>query len=486
VTPKLEAFAREYAAARARELAGLPAAGPDPEPLLATGSELWAPEALNRLWLKAAESNDATWDEARARLALTVDLQLSAVLNPLDREASRLEREASFVIPGRVSGEEEEQIALDGALAAIAAERHRDRRRALERARTRCAESTLGANRRAALVAEAAVLQSAGGGTVEGARRLVTTSPDDGVDSSLRFLQATAEGYREALGRLAAERLGIAAQSLDRSDVLDLFLRQPADRNFDPDDLAAAAQDQVERLGLMRRWPRLRLDLASRPGKRPRPCAVPVEVPGEIVLLSWPLPGLAGRRALWHELGHGLHLAAQSEETPEILRRRGDRAVAEGWGILFGSIPGEAAFLKRHGRLSRQDAQQQSRDLAAADLFLARRYAARWPVEWAMLQSPEDRSHPEAYAEALRNGTGIGYSRDEALFDHDPGFGGLDYVRGWAIAAGLAMRLRSEFDEDWFFNPGAGEWLDAEFRSTAPVDDSDPIALGDWLMGRLG
>jgi hypothetical protein len=103
-----------------------------------------------------------------------------------------------------------------------------------------------------------------------------------------------------------------------------------------------------------------------------------------------------------------------------------------------------------------------------------------------MLQAPDERTHPEAYAEALRDGTGIGYSRDEAWFDHDPGLAGLDYVRGWSMAAGLAGRLRAEFDEDWFFNPAAGRWLEAEFRNDAPEHASDPSALGDWLVSRLG
>lgn len=467
-------------------MAGLPAEGPDPAALLAGGLDLWTPEALGLLRQAVMGAKAASWDEARARLALTVDLQLSSALDPLDHEAARLSREASFVIPDQSTGTEGERIPLDGALAAIATERHRDRRRALERARTQSAVAALGANRRAALVSEVAVLRNVGGGTIEGAARLLSSSADDGIAFCRSLLDATGDAYHDALQRLTAERLAIPVQALDRSDVLDLFLRQPADRSFAGDDLAAAAQDQVERLGLQRLWPRLRLDLESRPGKRPRPCAVPVEVPEEIVLLAWPMPGLAGRRALWHELGHGLHLAAQSEETPEVVRRRGDRAVAESWAVLFGSIPGEPAWLKRQAGLSRQDALKQARDLAAADLFLARRYAARWPVEWAMLGAPDDRTHPEAYAEALREGTGIGYSRDEAWFDRDPGLAGLDYVRGWSMAAALSTRLRAEFDEDWFFNPAVGAWLEAEFRSAAPVHASDSVALGDWLMSRLG
>jgi hypothetical protein len=486
MTIALDLIAREYAAGRARELAGLPVEGRDTAAVLEAGAGLWAPEVVAALRRTVAGSAATTWTEDRARLALTVDLQLSAVLSPLDHEASRLEREASFVIPASLGQPEEERIPLDGALTAIAGERHRDRRRAMEQARTGTAAAVLGPNRQAAWMAESSMLRGAGGGTLEGAIRLLTSSPDDGTALCRELLDSTRDAYREALERLSAERLGIPTQALDRSDVLNLFLRQPADRNFAGEDLAEAARDQVERMGLARLWSRLRLDLESRAGKRPRPCAVPVEVPGEVVLLAWPTPGLAGRRALWHELGHGLHLASQSLETPEVVRRRGDRAVAEGWAILFGSIPTEPAWLKRQGGFTRQEAQRHARDLAAAELFLARRYAARWRVEWGMLQAPEDRTYPEAYAEAMREGTGIGYSRDEAWFDHDPGLAGLDYVRGWSIAAGLARRLRTEFDEDWFFNPGAGRWLEAEFRNSAPENASDTGVLRDWLVSRLG
>jgi hypothetical protein len=102
-----------------------------------------------------------------------------------------------------------------------------------------------------------------------------------------------------------------------------------------------------------------------------------------------------------------------------------------------------------------------------------------------MLHSPEGSEYAEAYADALREGTGIGYRPEEALFDRDEGMAGLDYVRGWGLAADLARRLREEFDEDWFFNPAAGSWLEAEFRNPGPRHGSDQGALGEWLVSRL-
>ncbi|MEO8031141.1 MAG: hypothetical protein ABJC74_06395 [Gemmatimonadota bacterium] len=454
-----------------RELAGLPEEGRGAEALLDASAALWDSAVLLEL-RTSARSSANQWSEAKARLALTVDLQLRAALDPLDREASRLERGASFFMKGGQNGVEGESISLAGALASIGVERNADRRRAIERERTRTAADVMGANRRAALLAEAEVLRDAGGGTIRGAIAALTSAADDGRDQCAALLGVTESQYREALQRLRRDRLQGPAGGLTRSDVLPLFFRQPADRQFDGAILDAAARRQAGQVGLEPLVEQVRFDLVSRAGKRPRAATVPVDVPGEIVIVAWPMDGLSGRRAMWHEIGHALHLAAQPESLEPMLRRRPDRAVAEGWAILFGSIPGAIPWLRAEG-VSRTDATAQSRDLAAADLFLARRYAARWRVELAMLEDPGARGHGDDYAESLWSATGIEYSRDEALFDRDPGLAGIEYLRGWALAAGWAAELREQFNEDWYFNPAAGGWLMEAFRQ--------PTTVVDWV-----
>ncbi len=383
---------------------------------------------------------------------------------------------------GGENGLEGESISLAGALASIGVERNSERRRAIERERTRTAADIMGANRRAALLAEAEVLGDAGGGTIAGAISTLTSAADDGRDNCATLLGATDSQYREGLQRLTRDRLRGAGGGLTRSDVLPLFLRQPADRQFDGAMLDAAARRQARQVGLEPLLDQVRFDLDSRAGKRPRPATIPIDVPGEIMIVAWPMDGISGRRALWHEMGHALHLAAQPESLESILRRRPERAVAEGWAILFGSIPGEIPWLRAEG-VSRADATAQSRDLAAADLFLARRYAARWPVELVMLADPGARGHGDDYAESLWSATGIEYSRDEALFDRDPGLAGIEYLRGWALAAGWAAELREQFNEDWYFNPAAGGWLMEAFWQPAPVVDWTRLAAA--LQERL-
>jgi hypothetical protein len=449
--------------------------------VLATGREFCSAEAVADLVRKAAGAKAGHWQSDQAQLALAVDLQLRAALDPLDREASRLEREASFVVAGADRGAEGQTVPLSEAIATIASERNRDRRREMERLRTSTAAAAMGDNRRMALAVQSEILLTAGQGSIPGAMRALTTASDDGRMACRAFLSATDSAYREGLERLARDRLSLPASALSRSDVLDLFLRQPSDAAFSAHDLAAAVRDQIDTVGLSRLSERLGLDLEPRAGKRPRPATVAADPPERIAIIAWPIAGLAGRRALWHELGHALHLAGQRASEEWALLRRPDRAVAEGWAILFGSIPGSASWLKHHC-LSPREARDQARNLAVADLFLARRYAARWPVEVDMMESPTRRDHGEAYAESLRSATGIGYSPDEAWFDWDEGFAGLEYLRGWALAAGWSATLREQFDEDWFFNPAAGEWLIEAFRAQAP--EADWGMLPGWLLER--
>lgn len=448
--------------------------------LLLESAELWSGGAL-----AAAPGvlEPGQWSAEKAELALRLEFALGAALDPLEREASRLEREAFFLVPGADKGAEGESISLVDAFAAIAGERNRDRRIELERLRSRTAMKVMGDNRLTAVRTESALLKGVGGGSIDGALALLSSAESNSLPACDDFLRRTRGGYLESIGRLSRDRLRLAPNALSRSDVLDLFLRQPTDRRFDPADLQERSRGLADDIGLGHLLGALDIDLVARPGKRPRAATIVLDVaPREIAIVAWPMAGLSGVRGLFHEMGHGFHLAAQGPDSAPLLVRSLDRAVAEGWAILFGSIVGEPAWLRRQG-LSREEAKAQARDLAVADLFLARRYAARWPVELAMLVDPGGRSHGEAYAEGLRAGTGIAFAAEEALFDRDVGLAGIEYLRGWALAAAWSVELRDALDEDWYCNPRAGEWLIEAMRArTAQVDWA---VLARWLMERV-
>jgi hypothetical protein len=64
--------------------------------------------------------------------------------------------------------------------------------------------------------------------------------------------------------------------------------------------------------------------------------------------------------------------------------------------------------------------------------------------------------------ETLSTATGFRYQRADAFLDVDPRFYAARYLRAWQLQAQLNEALRERFNEDWWRNPQAGPWIEAE------------------------
>ncbi len=45
------------------------------------------------------------------------------------------------------------------------------------------------------------------------------------------------------------------------------------------------------------------------------------------------------------------------------------------------------------------------------------------------------------------------------MLDVDPGFYSARYLRAWQLESMLTMHLKEQFDEDWYRNPHAGDFV---------------------------
>jgi len=294
-------------------------------------------------------------------------------------------------------------------------------------------------------------------------------------DAAKAFLDATADAYVDGLARLVKRRLGLPISDLQRADAAWLFRADGFDAAFGADAMMDTASSQMAAMGLDHTvGARVHFDTAEREAKQPRAFCVPVRVPDEVYLVIRPYGGHADYRTFWHELGHAMHFASVDQDLPFEARWLGDASVTEGFAMLWDHLTLNPRWLRMWAGLSAADAATLGFELAVGELFLARRYAAKLIYELELHRS-DFTSVASRYRDLLSEATLFRYGAGDFLLDVDPGFYAARYLRAWQLEAMLSTALVEQYDEDWFRNPQAGEWV-TEFMRRGQAEPADNLA----------
>jgi len=330
-------------------------------------------------------------------------------------------------------------------------------RNALDEARARLAAQGLADLRRERFLTEHNAVRSLSMGEYVAAVSALADIDLEALGREARgFLDRTQAMYGDVLAQLAKRRLGVPPAELTRADSVRLFRADQFDAAFPAETLIDTAVRQMREMGLdATQERRVRFDTQEREGKQPRAFCVPVRVPEEVYLVLRPRGGHNDYRTFWHELGHAMHFASVAPELPFAARWLGDNSVTEGYAMLWDHLTIDPAWLVRYCGINAGDARSLTFELAVAELFMVRRYAAKLLYELELHRS-DFTGTGARYVELLSEATGCRYLEDDCLLDVDPGFYSARYLRAWQFEAVLATRFVEQFDEDWYRNPRAG------------------------------
>lgn len=298
-------------------------------------------------------------------------------------------------------------------------------------------------------------------------------------DACARFLRDTQAMWDEVLPEFLKRGLALAVADATRADAIAL-MRAP---EFDAAFPAATMESKVRyAVGEMGASPdahgRVVYDTGERPGKRARAFCSPVRIPDEVYLVLRPHGGQNDWTTLMHELGHALHFANMDRTLPFEFRWLGDNSVTEGFAMLFDHRLKDRGWLARHTEVSKRDMPAYLRAVGFEELQFLRRYCAKliYEVElhagttaWASL--------PDLYVETLTAATGFRYQRADAFLDVDPRFYAARYLRAWQLQSVLNESLREQFNEDWWRNPAAGPWIEAELFGCGQRELASEMAM---------
>ncbi len=382
-----------------------------------------------------------------------IDLQVGRQLASLDEKQLRWEQAATVDVGGQ-------QLPYLKVPIELANAEDRQYRIALDNARADVGCEGLENLRRDRFVRERELIEGFGHGKyVEAFGALTGIDLDALAADAQAFLDRTTDMYRDGLGRLVRRHLGVGMDELVRSDAVRLFRHDRFDDAFVASRLVEVAVGQMGAMGLdATQEGRVRFDTEEREGKQPRAFCVPVVVPDEVYLVLRPQGGHGDYRTFWHELGHAMHFASVSADLPFAARWLGDNSVTEGFAMLWDHLTMNRGWLHRYIDLSTSQVGELVFELAVGELFLVRRYVAKISYELDLYRG-DFGGTGERYVDRLSAATGFRYLTGDALLDVDPGFYSARYLRAWQLESMLATHLKEQFDEDWYRNPHAGEFI---------------------------
>ncbi len=274
-------------------------------------------------------------------------------------------------------------------------------------------------------------------------------------------LAAGDQSWPATLDALARQELGAGAARLQEWDLPRLLRATATPGAFPADRLVSDLGLLVTGLGLdLSAGGRLIVDADARPGKIPRPLAVPVEVPASIRLALTPLAGLDAYRSSLHELGVALSLAHVEPGASLEDRRLPPAWQTQAWGLLFEEIASDRAWLTTRG-VAPAAAEREARVAAARRTHAMRVAAATVLIEVARARDPATASArwaelaPRAFGHPVERGVPLPWR-----LEPDPLLRAADTLRAHLLTARLSAALAVRAgDRPWWRSPEAGAWL---------------------------
>ncbi|MBI5601140.1 MAG: hypothetical protein HY944_06200 [Gemmatimonadetes bacterium] len=432
------------------------------QPIFARHARAFDDEALAQVQERFRDAAPGSEAHRSARMLLDwlVESRCGRELAAL--EEREIAWEASAVIRGNDGAEEPYQRAS----ITIANTRDKKERQALDDARATLVAAELAPLKRERLEREHEVVASLGiaDGYVATWEALSGFPIGPLRDACGQFLRDTQAMWDDVLPAFLKRGLKLTASEATRADALALMRAPEFDAAFPAVSMEYEVRWAVSEMGVSPdAHGRVIFDTGDRPGKRARAFCSPVRIPDEVYLVLRPHGGQNDWMTLMHELGHALHFANMERALPFEFRWLGDNSVTEGYAMLFDHRLKDRGWLARHSDLSKSDMPTYLRTAGFEELQFLRRYCAKLIYE-VELHSGTTPWHalPDLYVETLTTATGFRYQAADAFLDVDPRFYAARYLRAWQLQALLNESLCERFNEDWWRNPHAGPWIEAE------------------------
>lgn len=300
---------------------------------------------------------------------------------------------------------------------------------------------------------------------------------DDITKAVRHFLRETDDLYRDSLKYFLKTKLGLPLNKARYHDVAILFRAAEFDPLFPKETMLDTIFGFIRQMGLdPAAKGHIHIDLESRPNKNPRPMVYPIKIPSRIAINISPRGGAGDYYAVLEEMGHALHFAYTSPRVPFEFRYPIENSLTESYSYTIAKLMLNPLWLMKVMKIA--DPDPFLRHKAFLDLFMTRRYFAKFLYELRLHKSGSVQGKAEAYQEILGKVLMLPIVKENYLADVDPFFTVNSYVQAFLAQAEIHSKLRSSFGDDWFLNPKTGAFL-KDLWSTG--NEMTVAELGDRL-----
>lgn len=298
------------------------------------------------------------------------------------------------------------------------------------------------------------------------------------LQKSLPILEETTGLYRRVMGDAMRRAYGKELGEISAAHVHHWRAGREFDHLFPPEKIMPLCAGAFATLGLpFEHSHAIRVDAENRPGKHPRAICYAPRAPEEIHLILKPQGGFEDVRSFLHEGGHALHFAHVDPMLPYEWRGLPrSHALAETYAFLIGHLPQNPLWLEHVMHVPKAAADRLASWSLLGDLFMLRRYMAKFTYELAFDEKPFDAPrNREMYAKTLRDLTGFAYEPSFWLEDMDPSLYSADYLRAWIAAAQVEEHLVRKYGDRWFLKRDTGSFLREHFAKGVSVDAEELV-----------
>ena len=299
---------------------------------------------------------------------------------------------------------------------------------------------------------------------------------------ALDFLELSRETYFPAMERwLKSMNYSIGTADANRFDAIYLLGMRYLDHLF-PMEMKGTRGTRIFLeffKGMFPEGGKINFHVSGEKGRQAY--CIPVEIPGEIHVLTGPIYGWQDLEALFHEFGHAVFFSCNNPDLdPEEKDYFQSAALSECFAFLFQLLSMSRKFLRDVLKIEDETAEVLEAVQTLKFLTLSRRYASKTFIEHENFRM-ERVSHGQAlYAESMKKYTGFFYDPETYLFDLMPDFYSVDYFEAFLGAFILKDFLERSWGHRWFSNPHAVSLLRSWWQ------DGNRHALSDFIEERMG
>jgi hypothetical protein len=286
--------------------------------------------------------------------------------------------------------------------------------------------------------------------------------------------------YRDLLRWFLKKKMALKLTELKAYDLHYLLNSFELRENFPQIELKPLAEAFLKEMGL-EIGKGILLDFEKRNTKTVNALCIPVEIPNKIVIVGYPIGGVYDYESFFHSLGVALYYRYKEPEDPFEFKRLGDSASVKVFGCLFRNLLFQPKWLKRYLQLKPGTDFLQ---FLCLKMISDVRYLSGKLLYELLLHRNNGfyNDKPDLYRQMLKEAMLCEYSKDEYLNDMDLFFRTATELKAYIMEAQLKTFLRERFDEEWWREKKAGDFIKRiweEGSRLSSKDLSSMIGSGD-------